>query len=37
MLKKHLYAKLKSIRVENPHTQQLIDEIVEELEQGLEI
>ena len=37
MLKKHLYSKLKSIRVENPHTQQLIDEIVEELEQGLEI
>ena len=37
MLKKHLYKKLKTIKVENIHTQQLIDEIIEELDKGLAI
>ena len=37
MLKKHLYAKLKKIKVENEKTQKLLDGIVKDLEQGLEI
>lgn len=37
MLKKHLYAQLKNVKVENKDTQKLIDNIMEELEKGLEI
>lgn len=37
MLKKHLYAKLKTIKVENIYTQELIKEITEELDKGLAI
>ena len=37
VLKKHLYARLKAVKVENIFTKQLIDEILDELDKGLAV
>lgn len=37
VLKKHLYARLKAVKVDNIYTQQIIDEIIEELDKGLAV
>ena len=37
VLKKHLYERLKEIKVDNIYTQQLLDEIIEDLDKGLVI